>query len=253
MSFRLVCVFSLVQFGVTQATCQVNQNVSTKAPGELSITSVRSPHLQPFAEHFELFLICLCFLSVGLFARLQQHKDGNIFHLCSRSTIVFMFVSQQTPVCLRSHPQSVMHSTASYGSWFSPKMCNSSSNLGSSRSDHVYTKKEPCHSRSSCFGPQPTLITVLTPTQTNCTKKENEPKFDLTELNSGVKTPFVTCWQSLHVWTQGRTERKWNITICLDVCQDTTILQNTVTLLQWVETHSQLDQLYLEIVSIKLK
>ncbi len=38
----------------------------------------------------------------------------------------FMFVSQQIAVCLWSCPQPVMHSTAGYRSWFSPKMSNSS-------------------------------------------------------------------------------------------------------------------------------
>lgn len=42
----------------------------------------------------------------------------------------------------------------------------------------------------SCFGPQLSMITLLTPAQGKHTEGENEPEFELNTLNStGVKTP----------------------------------------------------------------
>ncbi len=47
-------------------------------------------------------------------------------------------------VCPQSHSQPIMHSAAGYGSWFCPKMCNSSAvEVNRGNTDHIHTTEEP--------------------------------------------------------------------------------------------------------------
>ena len=85
----------------------------------------------------------------------------------------------------------LMHIAPDYGSWFSPKMRNSSSSWVGSRSDHVLTTNETLQSSFgsvprpplqgglgtlvwSAFGAHLSAIAAFTPAQTNRTKGENE-------------------------------------------------------------------------------
>ncbi len=94
---------------VSQAKYQVNQNVSTEVMWELSVCSLVRNHVSQVLS----FSHSLNILNTGC-QTVWSTLDSCLCH------------NKLPTVCLQSRPQPVMHSTAGYRSWFSPKICSSS-------------------------------------------------------------------------------------------------------------------------------
>ncbi len=98
-----------------------------KPCGSCHFRSLDRNHVGQISSPLETFwsLHDLCFSSC--WAVCSSAQKSRRHHISSLFEInpPFMFVSQQTAVCLQSHPQFITQHSR-YRSWFSPKLCNSS-------------------------------------------------------------------------------------------------------------------------------
>ncbi len=109
---RLICIFPLVRFGFTQAKCQGNRSVINRS---------RVRTVIPFIG---LKLHLPNPLSVSRLLNISKRQ--RISSLLQSTFDSCLCHSKLLTVCLQSLLKPIMHSTAGYGSWFSPKMSNSS-------------------------------------------------------------------------------------------------------------------------------
>ncbi len=116
MSWWTRCISPLVRLGFTQARCQVNQNLSTKAMWELSFCSLvrnhfgQIPSLLCLAKRFEHFTFCLWFfwlLRCAVCVTAQPRTGSGSIQNCTilpkvgADRVWIMFIQQTN--CTRVH------------------------------------------------------------------------------------------------------------------------------------------------------
>ncbi len=142
-----------------------------------------------FTKHLNASWFVCVFLAAGLYGPSGQISRRQRILSLLEVNPWFMFVSLQTANCSQSCSQPIMHSTAGYGSWISPKMQNSSWNWGSVYPDWDHLFKQFSF---RLFWSEPEFHYCVHTHPNKPHRGGNDPEFDSTELKEAhVKTPLI--------------------------------------------------------------